>query len=96
MKRAHSDRCSRVRTRREARPSLEGLEGRVMLSAANGGQWQNPGRITYSFAPDGTNVGGTPSNLFATLNKVAPTATWEAAIEQAMTLWSTYGHINVV
>ena len=57
--------------------------------------WHYPIRITYSFVPDGTSVGGVPSNLFSTLNKIAPTATWEAAIEQAAAVWESAANIDL-
>jgi hypothetical protein len=80
---------------RSARPALEGLEDRLLLYAANGGHWVYGTRITYSLVPDGTSVGGVPSNMFSTLNHVAPTSTWQSAIEQAAALWSTYANVNM-
>ena len=53
---------------RAVRPRLEGLEDRFLLYATTGTQWAQPKRITYSFVPDGTSIGGVPSNLQATLN----------------------------
>lgn len=67
----------------------------MLLYATNGGLWQYGSRITYSFVPDGTSVGGVPSNLYATLNAVAPTATWQQQFEKAAALWSSYAHINL-
>ena len=81
--------------KRSVRPILEGLEDRMLLYATSGGSWTFPSRITFSFAPDGTSVGGVSSNLFATLNAVAPTATWQAAFEKAAALWSAYANINL-
>jgi hypothetical protein len=81
--------------KRSVRPILEGLEDRMLLYATSGGSWVFPSRITYSFAPDGTSVGGVSSNLFATLNAVAPTATWQATFEKAAALWSSYANINL-
>lgn len=74
---------------------MEGLEERTVLSAVNGGSWQFPNRITYSFVPDGTSVGGVPSSLYATLNAVAPMATWQAQFEKAAALWSSFANINL-
>jgi hypothetical protein len=82
-------------SRRRRRPDVEGMEGRRLLSATNGGAWVYGARITYSFAPDGTSVGGTGSSMFTTLNKVGSTSAWEAAIEQAAALWSSYANINL-
>ena len=52
-------------------------------------------RITYSFMPDGTNVGGVPSTLFQTLNANYPTATWEQQIEAAASLWENVTNVNL-
>ena len=53
---------------RAVRPGPEVLEERHLLSVLLGDQWTYDSRITYSFMPDGTNVGGVPSVLFQTLN----------------------------
>lgn len=67
----------------------------MLLWAANGGLWTYGSRITLSFVPDGTNVGGVSSNLYSTLNAVAPTATWQAAFVKAAQYWASYAHINM-
>ena len=85
---------ARITGRRRSKPKLEGLEDRMMLTAS-GGLWSMPDRITYSFVPDGTNIGGVSSNLFTTLNKVAPTVTWQQAIQKAAAVWSSYANINL-
>ncbi len=77
------------------RPSLEGLEDRILLYATEGGQWTYGSRITYSFMPDGTSIGGTPSALFQTLNAKYATATWEGQIEQAASIWEAATNINL-
>ena len=79
---------------RDLRPALEGLEGRILLYSTLG-QWTYSSRITYSFMPDGTSVGGVPSALFQTLNAVCPTATWQDQIEQAATLWEANANLNL-
>ncbi len=79
---------------RGRRPELEGLEGRILLYSTIG-QWAYSSRITYSFMPDGTSVGGVPSALFQTLNAIAPTATWQNAIEQAATPWEANANLNL-
>ena len=73
---------------------MEGLEPRVLLYAALGDQWTYDSRITYSFMPDGTSVGGMPSVLFQTLNARFPTATWEKQIESAASLWENVTGVN--
>ena len=52
-------------------------------------------RITYSFMPDGTSVGGTPSVLFQTLNAKFPTATWELQFQKAAAVWQAVTNINL-
>jgi len=79
---------------RAVRPKLEGLEDRLLLYSTFG-QWTFDSRITYSFMPDGTSVGGVPSALFQTLNANYPTATWEGQIEDAATLWEGATNANL-
>jgi hypothetical protein len=86
---------TRRNPKRSTRPVLEGLEDRMLLYATNGGLWSFPARVTYSFVPDGTSVGGMSSNLFSPLNGVASTATWEAAFQKAAAIWSSYANINI-
>jgi hypothetical protein len=82
--------------KRKARPLLEALEGRLLLYSTLGGQWAFGSRITYSFVPDGTSIGGTPSVLFQTLNARFPTATWEAQFQKAAAVWEATTNINLV
>src|SRR5271157_6350397 len=86
---------SRPSQNRSARPLLENLEDRLLLYSAYGGQFVYGSRITYSFMPDGTSVGGTTSVLFQTMNAKFPTATWEAAIEKAASVWEAVANINL-
>jgi hypothetical protein len=89
-------RASRSKTPdRAVRPDLEGLEARLLLYSDLGDQWPYSSRITYSFMPDGTSVGGVPSVLFQTLNANYPTATWENQIEQAASLWENATNANL-
>ena len=67
----------------------------MLLYSALGDQWTYSSRITYSFMPDGTNVGGVPSALFQTLNANYPTATWEQQIEAAASLWENVTNANL-
>ncbi len=76
-------------------PSPEILEGRLLLYSKLGDQFTYSSRITYSFMPDGTSVGGVPSSLFATLNAKYPTATWETQIEQAASIWENAANLNL-
>ena len=66
-----------------------------MLYSDLGDQWTYDSRITYSFMPDGTSVGGVPSALFQTLNAKYATATWEGQIEQAASLWESATNANL-
>src|SRR3954468_6789621 len=68
---------------RAVRPRLEGLEDRFLLYATTGTQWAKPKLITYSFVPDGTSIGGVPSNLQATLNAKFATSDWKAQFAKA-------------
>jgi hypothetical protein len=86
-----ASRKARVRSRR---PEAEALEDRMLLYAPIG-QWTYSSRITYSFMPDGTSIGGTPSVLFQTMNSIAPTATWQNQIEQAATPWESNANVNL-
>ncbi len=79
---------------RSSRPEAEALEGRILLYSTLG-QWTYSSRITYSFMPDGTNVGGVSSVLFQTMNASYPTAEWQGQIEQAATLWEANAHLNL-
>jgi hypothetical protein len=87
--------CSQSTRDRRIRPRLEGLEERVLLYSALGDQWTFDSRITYSFMPDGTSVGGVPSALFQTLNKNYPTSSWELQIEDAASLWENVTNVNL-
>jgi hypothetical protein len=75
--------------------SLEQLEPRILLYSTLGGQWTYSSRITYSFMPDGTSVGGVPSTLYQTLNATAPTASWKQQIEAAASLWENVTNVNL-
>ena len=80
---------------RPVRPALENLESRLLLYSTLGAEWTYDSRITYSFMPDGTSVGGVPSALFSTLNAVASTPTWQAQFENAASLWETASNVNL-
>jgi hypothetical protein len=73
---------------------LEALEDRFLLYATTGGQWTKPIRISYSFMPDGTSLGGVPSNLQATLNKHFSTASSQARFAAAAAVWEKVANVN--
>jgi hypothetical protein len=84
----------RSRPRLLNRLLLERLEDRC-VPATSGITWPDGSHLTLSFVPDGTQVGGSTSSLFRTLNAVAPTATWEREILRAFQTWASQTNINV-
>src|SRR5437660_12272343 len=80
--------------RKTCKPTLEILEDRVTPSTF-GSIWPNPGNMTLSFVPDGTDAGGAPSSLFRTLNAYAPTAAWETQILRAFQTWAMATNVNI-
>jgi hypothetical protein len=56
--------------------------------------WPKPKLITYSFVPDGTSIGGVPSNLQQTLNASFPTASWQAQFARAAAAWQKMANVN--
>jgi hypothetical protein len=76
-------------------PAFEDLEDRFLLYATTGDLWSIPIRITLSFMPDGTSLGGVPSNLQQTLNKQFATANWQAQILDAAASWEKAANLNV-
>src|SRR4051794_29837992 len=83
-----------TRRTRAVRPRLEGLEDRFLLYATTGTQWAKPKLISYSFVPDGTNIGGVPSSLQQTLNARFATADWKAQFAKAATVWQKVANVN--
>ncbi len=86
---------SKPSVKRSARPLLENLEDRLLLYSTYGGTWVYGSRITYSFMPDGTSVGGTPSVLFQTLDAKFSQATWELQFQKAASVWQAVANINL-
>jgi hypothetical protein len=82
---------------RAVRPIVERLESRKLLYATTGDHFAFGSRITWSIVPDGTSLGGVPSNLIATLNsQIGPTSTWLPAIQDAFAEWENVANINLV
>ncbi|AMV37232.1 matrixin family metalloprotease [Planctomyces sp. SH-PL62] len=81
---------------RRSRPKLEGLESRLLLYATLNAKWNYGERITYSFVPDGTTLGGVPSTLFQTLDARYSRTTWQEEIASAAAVWQRYANINLV
>jgi hypothetical protein len=80
--------------RKTRRLAVEQLEDRSLLSGA-GAVWPDAQALTISFAPDGTSVSGTSSDLFATLSAKASTVTWETEILRAFRTWAGSADINL-
>jgi len=80
--------------RRSAPVAVEALEGRQLLTASAPG-WEDVGRLTLSFAPDGTSVGGQASSTFSKLNALAPASVWQQTIQDAFQAWASQSRINV-
>lgn len=76
------------------RPSVEVLESRVVPYATSGNAWPHPNLVTISFEPDGTNLGGVSSNLFATFNAKWATSIWENQILRAAQVWAQQTNLN--
>jgi hypothetical protein len=72
------------------------MEDRLLLASTLGAKFANGSRITYSFMPDGTSIGGVPSNLFQTLNAVTTTANWQTQFEKAAAVWQQVANVNLV
>jgi hypothetical protein len=68
----------------------------LLSYSTTGGKFTQPERLTYSIIPDGTSIGGTPSNLQQTFNASFPTATWQAAIQRAAAVWENVANIELV
>jgi Bacterial Ig-like domain/Matrixin len=85
-----------ARRRNQCRPTLEGLESRVVLYSASGNLWPSPQLITISFMPDGTNLGGgVSSNLISTFNNKSSLAgKWQNVMLQAAQTWAQQTNIN--
>jgi hypothetical protein len=90
-------RASRKAERRRLRPMAEGLESRLLLYSTLGAQWTHGSRITFSFAPDGTNVGGVSSSWFQSMaNRGISTASWQEQFQKAAAVWEAVADINLV
>src|SRR5437867_13000494 len=89
-------RPAQSRIQREARPALEGLEGRILLYSTTGALWGKPARVTYSFVPDGTSVGGVSSNFQATMNAKFVTKDWQKQFDMAFAAWQKMANVNFV
>jgi hypothetical protein len=76
------------------RLNVEVLEDRLTPTTWNN-PWPDPHHLTVSFAPDNTAIAGQPSTLFAKLNQVAQTTTWETEVLRAIQTWADVAGIDV-
>ena len=96
----HMNRSARPESRpsrsRKTCPALEGLEDRRLLYATTGGNFYFGSRITYSFAPDGTSIGGIPSVLNQRLNAEGlSTASWQSQFQKAAAVWEAVANVQL-
>ena len=83
-----------ARGRRNSHCAVEGLESRALLAASAPG-WEDVGRLTLSFAPDGTVAAGQASSSFSKLSALGSTAVWQQTILDAFQIWAAQSCINV-
>jgi hypothetical protein len=79
---------------RSRRLTLELLEDRT-TPAVFGVPWSGSSHLTLSFAPDGTQIAGKTSSLFATLDAHQPTAAWQADVARAVQTWTVTTNLDV-
>jgi hypothetical protein len=58
-----------------------------------GSPWADARHLTVSFAPDGTNIDGAPSDLFQIMP--GQPSIWQTEILRAIETWAQYANINV-
>src|SRR4051794_11708132 len=73
---------------------FEPLEDRCLPSTF-GIPWADPGRLTLSFAPDGTATKAGPSSLFQKLGGTGTTAAWQREVLRAFQSWAAQANINI-
>src|SRR5262245_34478465 len=77
---------------RPPRLTVTHLENRC-TPAAFGNPWPDAARLTLSFAPDGTDAGGTSSRLFALLDGLG--SGWQLEALRAFQTWAVNANVNV-
>jgi hypothetical protein len=73
--------------------SLDRLEDRTTPVVWNN-PWPDPDHLTLSFAPDGTDVRGAPSQLFGELASLG-TTNWQTEVLRAFQTWAAHANINI-
>src|SRR5262249_14996067 len=90
---------SRRKTGRGTRPGLEMLETRELPSSAaadfalSGYRWANPGRITYSIAPDGVLWDHGKNDLNADFD--GKVVNWQREIARALATWESVATLDI-
>jgi hypothetical protein len=82
----HSQRCRAL--------AGESLEFRRLLDAS-GGLVGDTAHLTLSYVPDGTDIAGHASSLFAEFNAIAPAPVWQQAIERAFQTWTVHTNADI-
>ena len=86
---------SRRKQGRMIQPTVENLEGRLLLYSTTGNRFSNGNDITICLLPDGTNLGGVTSNMQAKFNNIYGTnGSWQRAILNAAAYWESVANIN--
>ena len=83
--------------RRSPRPlgcSFEQLEDRA-LPTAFGVPWADPGHVTLSFAPEGTQTPRGPSSLAQTLGAAGPATAWQREVLRGFQSWAAVTNVNI-
>ena len=80
--------------KRSIRLHLDYLEDR-QVPATFGVPWTDPQHLTVSFVRDGTDIGGTPSSFFRTMQTLSPSGAWQRDILRAIQTWSNVAQLSV-
>ncbi len=79
---------------------LECLRERVTLDGSGLGvsdplPWFDPGQLTYSFVPDGSDAAGQQSQLFQLMQSLGEPAEWQAEFDAAFNAWLAPLNANI-
>ncbi len=87
----------RRQSRLPRRPALglESLEPRLPLDGAEGFLLGADAYLTLSFAPDQTDLAGSPSSLYETFGAVASQNDWQQAILEAFQTWAVHTNADI-
>ena len=73
-----------ARRRLQSKCEIEGLEVRSLLTTF---AWSDATSLTISFAPDGTDIAGSPNQLNAELNQLGTPEEWQNTIIHGFQTW---------